>query len=222
MNTLHSSTFSFLQDLSLNNNREWFAANKEKYEVARRNVEEVTADLLTELQSFDHRIPKDILPKKCVLRIYRDVRFSKDKTPYKTNFGVSVSEAGRGADCPGYYIHFEPGKSFVAGGYWLPQADHLKSIRQEIDYNTSDFLNIIESQDFKKYFKALSTEDSLKFAPKGYDIDHPHIDLLKLKSFICSRSFTDNEMQKQEGMKQIVEGLKLIMPLNHFLKDALA
>lgn len=221
MKTIDPATFSFLHDLALNNNREWFAANKEKYEVARKNVEDVAADLLVELQSFDDRIPKDILPKKCVLRIYRDVRFSKIKTPYKTNFGVSVSEAGRGADCPGYYIHFEPGKSFVAGGYWLPQAEHLKSIRQEIDYNTSDLLNIIESQDFKNYFKALSTEDSLKFAPKGYDIAHQHIGLLKLKSFICSRSFTDKELQKQEGLEKMVEGLKLIMPLNHFLKNAL-
>jgi uncharacterized protein (TIGR02453 family) len=221
MTKISKDTFTFLKELIANNDRDWFNTHKNRYEQAKQNALDFTEELLKGIKKIDPSIPEDLQAKKCVLRIYRDVRFSKNKAPYKSNIGISISSDGRGGTLPGYYIHIEPEKSFVAGGYWMPEAQHLKAIRQEIDYNTSDFLDIIEAKDFKNYFGGLSTEDQLKNAPKDYPKDHPYVHILKLKSFICSKSFTDEEMTKDNILETIVEGMKLIYPLNKFIKEAI-
>ena len=157
MTKISKDTFTFLKELIANNDRDWFNTHKNRYEQAKQNAIDFTQELLKGIKKIDPSIPEDLQAKKCLLRIYRDVRFSKNKTPYKSNIGISISSDGRGGTLPGYYIHIEPKKSFVAGGYWMPEAQHLKAIRQEIDYNTSDFLDIIEAKDFKNYLKHLNS-----------------------------------------------------------------
>ena len=161
-------------------------------------------------------------PKKLTFRIYRDVRFSKDKRPYKTNFGASFSPAGKGMGKPGYYLHIEPGnKSFVAGGLFMPEPENLSKVRQEIDYNSTGFGKILSDKKFKKTFpKGLDDFDKLKTAPKGYPKDHPQLDWLKHKSFIVSHPFTDKEVADKKFIKKVAECCKSLKPLNDFLKSS--
>ena len=221
MITIKKETFAFLKDLIANNDRTWFQENKIRYEAAKKNIEYFTDAIILELIKIDPSISKEITAKQCVMRIYRDVRFSKDKSPYKNNFGISIAARGKGNNGEGYYIHIAPGSSFVAGGYFMPQGDHLKAIRQEIDYNTDDFIKIIENKEFKDYFFGLSQDQMLKTTPKGYDADHPNINLLKLKSFTVSHSYTDDDMMSDDAVEKVLKGLKLIHPLNVFLAQAI-
>ena len=219
---INKETFNFLKDLSANNDRDWFQENKARYEDAKQNVEKFADQILSEIKKIDSSISNELVGKKTMMRIYRDVRFSKNKDPYKNNFGIGISSTGKGGDTPGYYIHIQPEQSFIAGGYWMPQADHLKAIRQEIDYNTQDLLNIIEDKDFKKHFGSLSEEDKLKTKPKGYDADHEYIELLKLKSFTVSEKFKDSELSSITAIEKVVKSMKQIYPLTIFLKQAIA
>ncbi|MBK0383352.1 DUF2461 domain-containing protein [Pedobacter sp. SD-b] len=218
---IKKETFNFLKDLIDNNNRDWFQDNKSRYEEAKQNVEEFADEILKEIKKIDLSIPSELPGKKTMMRIYRDVRFSKNKLPYKNNFGIGISSAGKGGDTPGYYIHIQPGESFVAGGYWMPQADHLKAIRQEIDYNTQDLLKIIEAKEFMAHFGGLSQQDKLKTTPKGYDADHDHIELLRLKSFTVSEKFKDSDLSSSKSVQLIIASLKQIFPLTLFLKQAI-
>lgn len=218
---IRPSTLTFLKDVSQNNNREWFAEHKGEYEVARENVLSLAAALLPELAKVDPLIQGDADPKKCLLRIYRDVRFSKNKDPYKSNFGMWFSAHSKGGNDPGYYLHLQPGNCFLAGGYWMPDAAHLKLIRQEIDYNSSDFLNIIHDPKFAAKFK-LSTENSLKKAPKGYDPEDPNIEYLKLKSFEVISKMEDKEFYEPGIVKQMVNAFETIHPLVAFLRNAIS
>ncbi len=219
---INKETFNFLKDLSANNDRDWFQENKARYEDAKQNVEKFADQILSEIKKIDSSIPNELVGKKTMMRIYRDVRFSKNKDPYKNNFGIGISSTGKGGNTPGYYIHLQPEQSFIAGGYLMPQADHLKAIRQEIDYNTQDLLNIIEDKDFKEHFGSLSEEDKLKTKPKGYDADHEHIELLKLKSFTVSERFKDSELSSITAVEKVVKSMKQIYPLTIFLKQAIA
>jgi uncharacterized protein (TIGR02453 family) len=218
---IKKETLSFLSDLIAHNDRVWFQENKSRYEEAKKNVENFANAIIAELIKTDGSIPKEVTAKQCVMRIYRDVRFSKDKSPYKNNFGIGISARGKGNDGAGYYIHIQPGASFVAGGYWMPQGDHLKAIRQEIDYNTADLLQVIDDKEFKDYFSALDKEQILKTTPKGYDAEHPYIEILKLKSFTVTHSFTDEELLGKNAVETVSKGLKLIHPLNVFLTHAI-
>ena len=175
---LKKDTLQFIKDVAANNNREWFAENKMVYEDAKADVLALVAQIIPELAKIDPVLPADADPKKSLLRIYRDVRFSKNKDPYKNNYGMWFSTK-KGGNEPGYYLHIQPGKSFIAGGYWMPDAPHLKLIRQEIDYNIGDFKEIIEEKSFKENFK-LGVDNALKNAPKGYDPADPNIEFLKL------------------------------------------
>jgi uncharacterized protein (TIGR02453 family) len=221
MITIKPQTLEFLTNLANNNNREWFVANKVNYETAQQNVVAFADNLLAQLQKIDSSIPNTLTGKKSVMRIYRDVRFSKDKTPYKNNFGIGFSSIGKNGNYPGYYIQVQPNNSFVAGGYWMPEAVHLKAIRQEIDYNTAQFKTIIEAEAFLNYFEGLSKTDKLKTCPKGYNPDNENIELLKLKSFTVFHSFTDEEIANINVIGEIVKGLSLICPLTNFIKNAL-
>jgi uncharacterized protein (TIGR02453 family) len=213
-------TFSFLADLIDNNNREWFALNKERYDIARENVLDFVQHLIPELAKIDPLISSEIDPKKSVMRIYRDVRFSKNKDPYKNNFGIWFSAKLKGGNEPGYYLHLQPGKSFVAGGYWMPEAIHLKLIRQELDYNIEDFKTIIEDKKFAKDFK-ISTAHALKNAPKGYDPSDPNIEYLKLKSFEVLKPIEDQEFFKPSIIAQLKNYYTTIYPLVSFLRNAI-
>ena len=218
---IKKETLAFVTDLIAHNDRVWFQENKSRYEEAKKNVDHFAHAIITELVKTDASIPTEVTAKQCVMRIYRDVRFSKDKSPYKNNFGIGISARGKGNDGAGYYIHIQPGASFVAGGYWMPQTAHLKAIRQEIDYNTSDLLKIIDAKEFNDYFGGLDKEQTLKTTPKGYDAEHPYIEILKLKSFTVTHSFTNQELTSPNAVDTVLKGLKLIYPLNVFLSHAI-
>lgn len=215
-------TFDFLNDLVENNNREWFQANKERYEAAREDVIGFTAGLLKELHKIDPGIDDTLDAKKCVMRIYRDIRFSKDKTPYKNHFGVSIPSKGTKAGRAEYYLHISPGNSFIAGGYWMPEADHLKAIRQEIDYNGDDLKKIIDDPEFVKLFGDFRQQERLKKLPKEYTADNENIDLLKLKSFVAFHQLNKNELFAKDAVNFVASVCAKIYPLNVFLNNALA
>src|SRR5258706_7647840 len=214
--------FKFLKDIAKNNNREWFEKNKHVYLEAKSSFEDFLENLHKELLKFDESL-SGLNPRKQSFRIYRDVRFSKDKRPYKTNMGAGFSPNGKMEQEPGYYIHFEAGnKNMVAGGMYMPSPENLAKIRQEIDYNPKGLLKILNEKGFKKYFKGLSDWDRVKTAPKGYPKDHPHIDLLKNKSFTVSHSFTDTEVKDKNFVKKVAVISKSIKRLNDYLRDAVA
>ncbi|MEQ9593678.1 MAG: DUF2461 domain-containing protein [Cyclobacteriaceae bacterium] len=214
--------FKFLRAIAKNNNREWFEKNKSTYLESKENFEEFLRNLLLELAKFDKGL-MGLNPKKLAFRIYRDVRFSKDKRPYKVNMGAGFSPGGKMIQEPGYYIHIEPGnKSFIAGGFYMPDATNIAKIRQEIDYSFKKFEKILKEKKFKTWFNELSDFDKLRTAPKGYPKDHPHIDLLRHKSFIVTHYFTDKEVMDKKFLKKVVEGCKTLKPLNDFLNEAIA
>ncbi len=214
--------FKFLRAIAKNNNREWFEKNKSTYLESKENFEEFLRNLLLELAKFDKGL-MGLNPKKLAFRIYRDVRFSKDKRPYKVNMGAGFSPGGKMIQEPGYYIHIEPGnKSFIAGGFYMPDATNIAKIRQEIDYSFKKFEKILKEKKFKTWFKELSDFDKLKTAPKGYPKDHLHINLLRHKSFIVTHFFTDKEVMDKKFLKKVVEGCKALKPLNDFLNEAIA
>jgi uncharacterized protein (TIGR02453 family) len=219
---IESQTLDFLKELVENNNREWFQANKERYDKARANVIELATNVITKLHKVDPSVSADLDPKKCVMRIYRDIRFSKNKIPYKNNFGVSLPTLGSKLGGVEYYLHIQPGKSFIAGGYWMPEAEHLKAIRQEIDYTANDLKKIIDDKEFVKLFGEFRKQDQLKTTPKGYDVDNENIDLLKLKSFIVSHPLKDKELMSAGAADEIVNMCSKVYPLNIFLKNAIA
>ncbi|MFC5282350.1 DUF2461 domain-containing protein [Pedobacter alpinus] len=223
MTTISKETLEFLSLLSENNNREWFQEHKETYLKAKDNVDAFAQQVIDGFREIEPQIPGELTGKKSVMRIYRDVRFSKNKSPYKLNFAFYISLSAKGVHSPGYYVQLQPGNSFIAGGMWMPDAPHLKSIRQEIDYNGDDLLAILDSKSFKTYFKdGLSEEDKLKTTPKGYDADHPNIELLKLKSFTVSYPIKDEALYNKGIISEVINCFKEIMPLNSFLKEAIA
>ena len=219
---IESQTLDFLKELVENNNREWFQANKGRYDKARENVIDLAAAVIAKLHKVDPTISADLDPKKCVMRIYRDIRFSKNKTPYKNNFGISLPTQGSKLGGVEYYLQIQPGKSFIAGGYWMPEAEHLKAIRQEIDYNAADLKKIIDDNEFINLFGEFRKQDQLKTTPKGYDADNENIDLLRLKSFIVVHQLKDKEVTGTKAADVIVDMCSRIYPLNVFLKNAIA
>jgi len=211
----------FLRDIKKNNNREWFEKNKPRYLQAKSQFEDFLEALHGQLVVFDDGMAS-LNPRKLGFRIYRDVRFSKDKVPYKINLGAGFSPNGKMVQEPGYYIHIEPGNTFVAGGFYMPDPANLSRIRQEIDYNTQTFIKIFNDKKFKKYFTGLDDFDKLKTAPKGYAKDHPHLELLKHKSYIVSHYFSDVQVKDKKFVKQVADVCKAIKPLNDFLSEAIA
>lgn len=213
-------TLAFLKSLSKNNDREWFEKNKPKYLVAKEEFEVFISALLIELTKFDGTLT-GLDPKKFIFRIYRDVRFSKDKRPYKTNFGAGISSSGKGLGRPGYYLHIEPGgKSFVAGGLYMPEPEVLSKVRQEIDYNGEVLKKIFNNKKFKSLYKDFWNEDKLKTVPKGYVKDHKYIEWLKLKSFIVTHELPDSVVTNKKFIKTVADAFKTLKPLNDFLKQA--
>ena len=215
-NNISTSTLQFLNTLEKNNNRDWFNENKNLYLEAKEDVELFVESLIQEIAPFDEEILK-IDPKKAVFRIYRDVRFSKNKIPYKTHFGVSLG-MGKGTKISGYYLHIEPGKSFLAGGVYNPEPAVLKQIRNEIRASGDDLLKIIEHKDFRNNFRGLSIEHKLQRVPAGFEKDHPMAEYLKLKSFTVSHPISDQAVLDPQAAKNFAKILKSIKPLNDFLE----
>jgi len=220
MTTIQPKTFAFLKALKKNNNRDWFNDHKSEYENAKDNVLGFIQELVVAFSTFDSSL-RGLEAKDCLFRIYRDTRFSKDKTPYKTNLGASINAGGKKSMGPGYYVHLEPGGSFIAGGIWMPPADEVKKIRQEIDYNGKDLKKVLTKSSFKKAFGGLSREHALKTAPKGYPKDHPDIELLKLNSFIVWKNVSDKDILGPKSIKTLTTLGKEMKPLMDFLKTAL-
>ena len=219
---LKSETFDFLRELAANNERDWFHLNKSRHDAARKDVLNFTAGLIRELSDIDPLIPQNLDEGSCVMRIYRDVRFSKNKAPYKKNFGIGISPNGKNFLGPGYYLHIEPKNNFLAGGCWMPEPELLRSIRQEIDYNSSEIHDIIDDPTFKEYFGLPDSEYKLKTVPKGYDSGHPDIELLKLKSFTFSHSLTDDILIKPDALAQVIQGFRVLHPFIVFLRNAIS
>ena len=217
---ISSHTIKFLKDLKKNNSKEWFDANRTRYEIAKAEYLTFVELVLERMKGIDSSL-QELQPKQCVFRINRDVRFSKNKEPYKTNFGASFSKGGKKVQCAGYYFHLEPGASFIGGGFWMPMAPELKKIRMEIDYNLDEFNAIITNKAFKKHFQMLNQEEKLSRPPQGYDVEHPAIEILKLKSFIVSSLVTDAELQNKNLVNNVVTHFKTMMPLIHFLNKAI-
>jgi uncharacterized protein (TIGR02453 family) len=220
---IQKSTLDFLKALKKNNDRDWFEKNKEKYLAAKQNIDAMTDELIKSFSSFDKKLT-GLKARDCVFRIYRDVRFSKNKSPYKTNLGCAISPGGRKAEEAGFYIHIEPGKSFLAGGRWMPSPDHLKKIRQEIDYNGKNLRKILSDKQFKKQFGALDDSDEYKLSrpPKGYDKDHPDIELLKLNSYIVWHEYNEKEIMSKNFLKEVTKTAKIMKPLLDFLNTAVS
>lgn len=211
--------FDFLEKITVHNNREWFTENKHLYTEARENTIAFLENLILSMSKFDPELAK-IDAKKSLFRIYRDTRFSKDKIPYKTNFGASLG-MGKGSQKGGYYLHLEPGKSFIAGGIYMPEAAVLKTLRKEISLYGKEFLKVLDHKDFKKYFPELDQDDKLKKIPQGFEKEDPMAEYLKLKSFIVVHYLKNEELTDKDAVKNLTEIYKVMKPLNDFLNAPL-
>ncbi|RTY93397.1 DUF2461 domain-containing protein [Flavobacterium sp. GT3R68] len=220
---LTKDTLQFLKDLKANNNREWFLANNKRYDIVKKEYHQLIGNFLEMMKPLDSSLEM-LEVKNCTFRINRDIRFSKDKSPYKSHLGIWMNTNPSGFNAPGYYIHIEKGASFIAGGFYSPEAPDLKKIRKEIEFFHDDLLEIVNEPNFKKQFDDLdrSESNSLKNAPKGYEKDHPAIDFLKLKSFTVSKKLTDAELIHPDFVRKSAEKLIVVKPLLEFLNRGLA
>jgi len=220
---LQTSTLQFLKQLAKNNNKEWFDANRKKYESAKADHIQSVQKIIDEFSKIDATLAS-ITAKDCLFRINRDIRFSKDKSPYKTNFGAYINANGKKSMKAGYYLHIQPGESFVGGGLYQPDAEALKKVRQEIDYNFEEFKGILNNKKFKAvYTKGLSRDGDLSLSrpPKGYDENNPAIEYIKLKSFIAMTSLTDEQLADKKFVTTVVKAFEALHPMIVFLNNAL-
>ena len=213
-------TFDFLKALAKNNTREWVQENKKNYTKAKDEFAAFIEQIIQEIAAFDDSV-QGLQPKECIFRLNRDVRFSKDKSPYKLHFGAAIMEGGRKSPNPTYYLHIEPGKSFLAGGIYMPEAESLKKIRQEIDYNPSELKDIVSANSFVNTFGKM-TGEQLKTAPKGYPKDHPNIELLRFKSFLASRELKDAQVLDPGFSSKVIEDFKVLYPFNRYFAVAIS
>jgi len=210
---------NFLSELRKNNHKEWFDQNRDWYQECRKKVLFLTELLIHEVGKFDAEIGIQE-PKQCVFRIFRDVRFSNDKTPYKTNMGSYIAKGGRKSVSAGYYLHIEPGGSFVGGGAYSPPPDALKAFRTEIFDHPEDFKQLIDNKTFRKVYPEMY-DDQLKTAPKGFPKDFPDMDLLKYKSFAFVSPISDSVVVSNAYVEKIIFSMKELYPVNRFLNSAL-
>lgn len=219
---ISSSTITFLKALKKNNNKPWFDKNREKYNAAKYNLEEFVALLLQKMVLFDEDM-KELTAKNCTFRINRDIRFSKNKTPYKINLSASFNRGGKKSIYGGYYFHLQPGgNSFVGGGLWMPEPENLKKLRQEIDYCFPEFKKIIGAAAFKKYYGELEKDEKqmLVNVPKGYDKENPAVDYLRMKSYIATKNLSDEEILSPKLADEVIQSFKALMPLVKFINRA--
>ena len=217
---LSKDVLQFLSDLKENNYKEWFHENKPTYQKVKKEFEQFIAHIIADIAQFDDSV-KTLEPKHCIFRINRDIRFSKDKSPYKTNFGGFIVPGGKNAGYAGYYLHIEPGNCFLAGGIYMPPADRLKAVRTEIYENTEDFKKIINDKNFKNHFKEITNEDKLKTAPKGFPKDFEDIDLLRNKHYTVMKPVSDKMIISEKFADEIHETFKALYPFNSFINEGI-
>lgn len=218
---IQKDTLRFLEDLKKNNNRDWFTKNKARYETARQDMELLVAQVIQAISKFDPQI-KNLDPKKCIFRIYRDVRFSSDKSPYKTNFGA-VFRPRIAEHLSGYYFHLDPQEIFLSYGHYMLEPEQLKKIRRGIYNDFETFSEIINNKTFKKEIGDLyRDEDVLKRVPNGFDKDHPAAEYLKLKRFYVYKPIMKEQLLREDFPEYAAKIYKMMHPLGEFLDDVLA
>lgn len=208
------SWYAFLQELKENNNREWFQANKARYQQVKQEHEVFVGEMIRAIAGFDPQV-KYLTPADCTYRIYRDIRFSSDKTPYKTHLGAYISRGGRKDPGAGYYIHIEPGHSLLSGGIWCPEAPLLKALRRDVYDNIEEFLKIVQYPDFARYYHL--DGEKLKRVPAGYPADSPLGEWVKYKSYTVVNEVPDSFFTGKGAVAASADRLKLLIPFNRFL-----
>jgi uncharacterized protein (TIGR02453 family) len=212
---VHPTTLEFLRDLAQNNNRDWFHENKKRYATVKGDFENVVSTLLVEINKVQELGATQ--PKDCIFRINRDIRFSKDKSPYKQWFSAAFGLGGRHSGKVDFYIHLQPGnETFLGAGMWSPTPPQLAKYRQEVDYNAEELKTIIHLPEFRGFFPEIQGETT-KTAPRGYPKDHPEIELLRHKQLFFSHYFTDHEVLSENFVPTIMKGVVLIKPFCDFL-----
>ncbi|PKH51123.1 TIGR02453 family protein [Tenacibaculum sp. Bg11-29] len=211
---IEKSTFQFLKDLKGNNNRDWFAESKSLYDLSLLNAKEVFSNIHQNVELHDE------IEKQKIYRIYRDVRFSKDKTPYNPRFAVSYSRGGKHLR-GGYFLQIKPGDTILGGGFWQPEKEDLLRIRKEFELDATEIREILAEEDFVKHFGGKLEGDELKTAPKGFDKEHKSIDLIKKKGFIAIRRFTDKEVMSKNFVNEIDASFKALRPYFNLMSDIL-
>lgn len=220
---LKASTIGFLRDLKNNNRKDWFDENRKVYETAKADFVSFVQQVIDEFSKIDNSI-QFVKAKDCIFRINRDVRFSNDKSPYKTNFGAFITKNGKKPmNIAGYYFHLEPGNSFAGGGVYMPMPPELKKIRMAIDTNYPEFLQIINNESFASVFNQLDKDPEciLTRVPKGYETDNPAAEYLKYKSFTAVVNLEDKELNTDTLMNKTIAAFEALKPLNDFLNEAL-
>ncbi len=220
---LAASTLQFLKKLDKNNNKAWFDANRKQYEAAKLDFANLTGQVIAQFGKKEPAIAL-LQPKECVFRINRDVRFSKNKAPYKNNMGASIKAGGKKSLSAGYYIHLEPGgKSFVGGGLYMPDANIVGKIRQEIDYNYAEFLKIVQNKKFVAQYGGLDFSEGMSLVrePKGYEKENPAITYIKLKSWVATAPLSDTALQDKNLATQLTKAFEYLQPLISFLNEGM-
>jgi uncharacterized protein (TIGR02453 family) len=219
---LQPSTVLFLKALKKNNNKPWFDSNRKKYEAAKADFEQFIQSVIDKHAKKDATIAS-LKAKECLFRINRDVRFAKDKSPYKTNFGASINRGGKKSSLAGYYFHCEPGEAFVGGGIWMPQPPDLKKMRQEVDYCFDEFQKLLAAKKFKTTYGDLYSGEDMKLVkvPVGFEKDSPAGNYLKLKSFIAMKRLTEKDLVSKDLIKLTTEAFDALQPLLHFINRTL-
>ena len=208
------NSFKFLKDLQKNNNRDWFTEHKPAFVDIQKQVKEVFLEMQGNLEKHDN------IDKMKIYRIYRDVRFSKDKTPYNPRLAMSFSRLGKELR-GGYFLQIKPGGSFLGGGFWQPEKEDLLRIRKEIEQDATEFRDILEDKDYIKYFGGKFEGEELKSAPRGFDKEHKDIDLLRKKAFIAIRNFTDEEVLSPNFLNDLDDSFKALRPFFNLFSDVL-
>jgi uncharacterized protein (TIGR02453 family) len=221
---LQASTLKYLKDLRKNNNREWFEKNRKAYETAKEDMAKLIDNVIKQFGKKEAGIAS-LTAKECMYRINRDVRFSKNKAPYKNNMAASLISGGKKSDNAGYYIHIQPGgESFIGGGRYMVEPEQLKKIRQEIDYNWEEFNKIIHNKKFAACYGELERGEGMALSrePKGYEKNNPAIEYIKLKSFVATAALTDADLTSKDLVKKITVAFETLQPLITFLNRALS
>lgn len=215
---LNPSTLNFLVQLKENNHKDWMAENKAIYTKAKSDYEKLASELLNGVRKFDTSL-EGLTYKDCVFRINRDVRFSSDKSPYKTNLGIVLSPGGKKTQSAAYYLHIEPGASFIGGGLWMPPSDILLKVRKEISFFYDEFKDILATKEFKSHYSGMDQNmgQKLSRAPKGFSEEDPAIDILKLKSFVCSSKLTDTQILSDDFAELALNYFHALKPVIDFL-----
>ncbi len=216
---LQEKSLSFIKSLAKNNNKAWFDKHRDEYQACKEDFEEFVSALIGHMAKSEPEFA-ELKAKDAIFRIFRDVRFSKDKTPYKAHLSAGLSKGGKKFAGAGYYIHIEPGKSMAGGGLWMPETPLLKAVRQEIDYNFKEFKQIISKAAFKKLFGDIEGE-RLKTLPQGYSADNPAAEYLKMKSFVASHKFGDVDLTSKNLVKKVGDVFATMKPFIDFMNRGL-